>query len=323
LKVPHFQPARFLKSGHRQTLYGSLVPARQRLRGTVLHHIQLSDNDVLVVHDNCPDSWRDGGSVVILLHGLTGSHHSGYMVRCAAKLNKRGVRTFRVDHRGCGAGVSLATQPYHAGKIDDLQAVVETVERLCPGSPVSLVGFSLSGNLVLRYLGNVPDSLPQCLHRAVAVCPPVDLQRCTEYLQESAVGKRYDRYFTRRLVAEVSSGPMWRTDLPLATSPTGPQRLQEFDDLFTAPAWGFNSALHYYAEASSISHLGQIQIQTMILAAEDDPVVDAEPLRNLPVPNNVKVCLTKHGGHLGFVGRQSGDPDRRWMDWRVVEWLTR
>jgi len=319
--VRPFVPARLLRSGNRQTIFGSLFPARPSITGTTIRQILMEDDDSLILHDDCPPGWRPGGHTAILMHGLSGCHQSGYMVRCASKLLQRGVRTFRLDHRGCGAGETLARYPYHAGRTDDVAAIVNSVEKICPDSPISLVGFSLSGNLLLRYLGQHPESLPLCLFRAVAVCPPVDLQQCTDYMSQTSAGQRYDWYFTRRLIAQVVNSPMWRDTLPLAGVQHAPRRLFEFDELFTAPASGFDSAHHYYSEASSRDHLHRIRVHTTILASSDDPVVDPRPLQSVRLPENVQLLLSRHGGHLGFIGRSGVDPDRRWMDWRVVEWL--
>jgi len=260
--------------------------------------------------------------VVLLMHGLAGCHQSGYMVRTAAKLLHRNIRVFRMDHRGCGAGEHLAENPYHAGRIRDLEAAIRMLERLCPSSPVSVAGFSLSGNLLLRYLGDDPATLPLSLFRAVAICPPVDLKHCVEQLKTTRMGQRYDWYFARQLVNQLAGKPQWREDVPLATAKRPPRTIIEFDELYTAPASGFASAEHYYAEASAKSFIGNISVPTTILAAEDDPMVCSAPLKQLKLPSNVTLCLTRHGGHLGFKGRKGVDPDQRWMDWRVVEWLT-
>lgn len=319
--IPAFQPARGLSSSHAQTLLGTLFSGSCSIAGTTARRVRLEDGDMIVLHDDCPNVWNRGDHVVLMLHGLCGSHQSGYMVRLTRRLNTLGVRTFRMDHRGCGAGLDLARKPYHAGRTEDLSTAVQTVERLCPGSPISLVGFSLSGNLLLKYLGQRPDRLPLSLFRAVAVCPPIDLQACTTRLQETTMGQRYDWYFTRKLVSQIADSPQWRDDVPLASSRRPPRRLYDFDDLYTAPASGFESADHYYEEASAVDVISRIRVHTTILASEDDPVVSPEPLKSVKLPPNLTLCLTKHGGHLGFIGRAGIDPDRRWMDWRLVDWL--
>ncbi len=319
--ITAFSPARGLSNGHLQTLLGSFIPSRPTLLGTTQRKLRLPDDDFLVLHDDRPTVWEREDHVVLLLHGLAGCHNSGYMVRTSSKLQAKGIRTFRMDHRGCGAGSQLAKSPYHAGRIDDLDAAIRMIERLCPGSPISVVGYSISGNLVLRYLGEYAQRVPMSVFRAVAVCPPIDLNHCVRALQRSSLGERYDWYFTRSLLQHVVSGPMWRDDVPLALMKRLPRRLYDFDDVFTAPACGYDSAEHYYAMASSKPVISDIRVHTTILASKDDPLVCASPLADVRLPVNVRLHLTDHGGHLGFVGKKGVDPDRRWMDWRVIEWL--
>lgn len=316
-----FVPARGFSNGHAQTLLGTLLPLNVRLTGTTQRKLRLDDDDFIVLHDDRPMAWERGDHVVLLMHGLAGCHNSGYMVRTASKLHLRGVRTFRMDHRGCGAGSQLAKRPYHAGRTDDLDAAIRMIERLCPGSPISVAGYSISGNLLLRYLGEYGSDASLSLFRAVAVCPPIDLQQCIETLDRSRFGARYNYYFTRRLLDHVAAGPLWRDDLPLAAMARLPRRLYEFDDVFTAPASGYRSADHYYEQASAKNVIGDIRVHTTILASADDPLVCPAPLCETSLPTNVRMIVTNHGGHLGFIGRSGIDPDRRWMDWRVIEWL--
>ena len=320
-EVPPFVPAAGLGGGHRQTLAGSLFNGSADFPGTVQRKVRVSDNDYIVLHDDQPNKWDHGGQVALLLHGLSGCHGSGYMMRIADKLNRRCVRSFRMDHRGCGAGEGLAENPYHAGRIDDLHRAIHSIENLCPGSSISIVGFSLSGNLLLRYLGDRSFDHSLNVFRAVAVCPPVDLRLCVRQLSKTRAGQRYDWYFTRQLINQLAGGPQWREDLPLAQVRQRPRRLYDFDEMYTAPASGFDSADDYYQFASANRYLSTINVPTTILAAQDDPLVSSEPFYDLDLPSTVNLCLTKYGGHLGYIGRQDGDPDRRWMDWRVIDWL--
>lgn len=319
--VPEFRPARGLWGAHLQTLWGTIFPARTRITGTTERRLRLDDGDLIVMHDNSAPTWQRGDHTVLLMHGLCGSHQSGYMVRLTNHLLSQGIRVFRMDHRGCGAGALLARNPYHAGRIEDVAAAVQMIERLCPGSPISLAGFSLSGNLLLRYLGENPDQLPLSLFRAVAVCPPIDLHQCAFRLNSSAMGQRYDWYFTRQLISQIANGPQWKDHVPLATVRRPPRRLYDFDELYTAPASGFDSADDYYTRASAVQVIDRIRVHTTILASEDDPVVCVKPFLDLRLPTNVALCLTRHGGHLGYIGRSGVDPDRRWMDWRLIDWL--
>ncbi len=319
--VPRFVPAAGLKNPHAQTIYGVFRPAKPKLRHTVQRRLRFADGDHAVLHDDKPVRWRRGDHVALLMHGMAGCHESGYMVRTAAKLMQKNVRVFRMDHRGCGAGAMLAQNPYNAGRIRDVEAAIRMLERLCPGSPVSVAGFSLSGNLLLRYLGEDPESLPLSLFRAVAVCPPIDLQHCVERLGTTRMGQRYDWYFARQLISNIVDTPLWREDLPLAYTKRPPRRIVEFDEFYTAPASGYRSAEHYYADASARDFVSSIRVHTSVLVSEDDPLVCSDPWHSMSLPANITLCMTKHGGHLGFVGRKGTDPDNRWMDWRVVDWL--
>ena len=319
--TPPFIPAAGLANRHLQTLFASAIPGRIRFADTVQRTLRLSDGDYVVLHDDQPDGWKWGDPTALLLHGISGCHRSGYLMRIAAKLNARGIRSFRMDHRGCGAGHGLAEKPYHAGRIADLHGAIGLVESLCPSSDISVAGFSLSGNLLLRYLGDQTYIPSPSLFRAVAVCPPVDLQHCVRQLSATRTGQRYDWYFTRRLINQIACGPQWREDLPLAQTNHMPCRLYDFDELYTAPASGYQSADDYYFHASAKNVLRSIRVPTTILAAKDDPLVDYRPLLDVKLPLDITLCLTMHGGHLGFVGRRHVDPDRRWMDWRVIDWL--
>lgn len=319
--VPQFVPALGLGCAHRQTLWATLFPGRVKIADTTERRLRLDDGDLVVMHDNRPATWQRGDHCVLMLHGLGGSYQSGYMVRLANRLTSQGIRTFRMDHRGCGAGAQLARNPYHAGRTEDVASAIQMVERLCPGSPISLAGFSLSGNLLLRYLGEQPETLPLSLFRAVAVCPPIDLHQCASTLSSSSMGQRYDWYFTRRLISQIAQGPQWKDHLPLASVRRPPRRLYDFDELYTAPAAGFESADDYYTQASAIRVIDRIRVHTTILASADDPVVCPRQFRDLVLPPNVTMCMTSGGGHLGFIGRAGVDPDRRWMDWRLMDWL--
>ena len=319
--VPEFQPAFGLRNSHVQTIAGSLSFGSRAIPDAVQRRLTFADGDVAIVHDNKPAGWNRGDHVALLMHGMAGCHQSRYMVGTSARLLAKGVRVFRLDHRGSGAGKLLSRRPYHAGRIRDVEAAIRMLERLCPGSPVSVAGFSLSGNLLLRYLGEDPGTLPLSLFRAVAVCPPIDLLHCVEKLAETRIGQQYDWYFARQLMNHIADSPLWREDLPIAKMKRLPRRIIDFDELYTAPASGFQSARDYYSAASAKPFVSQIRVHTAVLVAEDDPLVSSEPWLSTQVPHNVSLCVTKHGGHLGFLSRRGPDSDGRWMDARVVDWL--
>ena len=314
-----FHPHPLFRTGHLQTLAGIWLPQGLPAESAAQHHVTLADGDRVVLHDDCPATWQAGARTALLIHGLAGNHASPYMVRIARKLNARGERTFRMDLRGCGAGLGLARLPYHSGRSEDAIAALATIATLCPGSPTTLIGFSLGGNITLKLLGEDPASVPAQLDRAVAVCPPVDLLACVKNL-ERGVNRWYDRHFVVLLREQLAALRRLIPDAPILAATARPRGVFEFDEAFTAPVCGFGTAANYYRLCSSAQFIPDIRVPTSILAAADDPLVPPDVFRELRLSPAVKLHLPNSGGHLGFIGRRNGDPDRRWMDWRVVEW---
>ena len=314
---PPFRPHPLLRGGHAQTIAGVYLPSGRERYAAAQHRLQLEDGDQIVVHDDCPTDWKPGGRAVLLIHGLGGCHGSPYMVRITRKLIARGVRVFRMDLRGWGAGAKLAQQPFHAARIDDISTVIERVQEIAGQSCLCVAGFSLGGNMLLKLLGT--RSIDG-VDRAIAVGPPIDLMYCCSNL-ERGMGRLYDRNYARFLWNHVRERAK---DVPIcgqAIQQRPPRQIVEFDERFTAPWGGFDSVEHYYDTASAKGSLSGIRIRTTILTADDDPVVPGEIFDKVETSGSVTIHRTTHGGHLGYIGRRNGDPDRRWMDWRVVEWV--
>lgn len=320
--IPEFRPSLAFRTGHLQTL-GALWWPHGEMAGCVPQRlVELPDGDRIVLHDDCPAGWHAGGRVALLIHGMAGCHSSPYMRRIARKLNGRGVRVFRMDLRGSGAGMGLARGSYHSGRSEDAAAALREIGRQCPQALLAVVGFSLGGNITLKMLGEGKEELPANLDRAAAVCPPTDLLACVTALSQG-VNRWYDRYFARLLVEQVAVRRRLVPDLHATDFNATPRGVWEFDAAFTAPVGGFGTAENYYRTCSSAQFIPNIRLPTLILAAADDPLVPPEGLESVPVPSAVTRHIAPSGGHLGFIGRRNGDPDRRWMDWRVVEWVTR
>ncbi|WP_417847978.1 YheT family hydrolase [Thalassoglobus sp.] len=302
-----------------QTILGACISGITSPREiSVRRHVHLDDGDCLLLIDDLPVSdWQNGNDVAILVHGLGGSSESPYVRRIAAKLRSEGMRTFRLNLRGCGEGKGLARNLYHAGRTEDLQGAIEEIQRLCPGSTIHLGGFSLGGNIVLKWLGERPEEAAQLVHRAIAVNPPVRLADCTD-----AIGKKifgfYDRYFAKMLYRQLQQsfdGKLDQSQFP------PPRRIIEFDETITAPRTGFDSAQHYYETCSAAPVIYDILVPTMILSAADDPLIPARILQELDLPDSIHLHVAESGGHLGYYSRGAVDPDRWWMDWRVLDWF--
>lgn len=322
-EIPPFESLPLLKGGHRQTLAAFLWSGASHGRTGRRHTLKLPDGDELILHDDCPANWRPSAPVVLLLHGLAGSYLSAYMIRIATKLRALGVRTFRLDHRGCGAGSDLAQRPYHAGRSDDVFEALSFIHQQCRGSLLGIVGFSLSGNMLLKMLGESEyrSILPRELACSVAVNPPIDLEASAQRL-EARENRRYDRHFVKLLVNDVARRLRLHPTAPRPLYQSAPSTLRVFDDQYTARVSGFAGVDDYYAKCSARHFIPTIAVPTLILTASDDPLVPSAAFETLDGPSAVTVHIAAGGGHLGYLARRHRDPDCRWMDWRVIDWLS-
>jgi len=318
--IPPFRPHPLLRGPHRQTIAATYMPVRLHPMGTKTHEVLLNDGDRIVVHDDCPVTWNAGDRAALLMHGLGGCHASPYMLRIAAKLKSRGVRAFRMDLRGCGAGFDKARGHYHAGKTEDLLALLQYLQDLCPATPLSLLGFSMSGNIVLKLLGEMEDGVPEQIDSAVAVAPPIDLLECAYHLRKGP-NRFIDQTFMRRLHMALQKRRRAVADLHDRRLRPLPARLFQFDDQYTAPLIGYSGAKEYYTRCSSAPLLTRVQVPTLLLTSADDPVIPVQMFERYRLSPAIRLHITSHGGHVGFISAGGQDPDRRWLDWRIIDWI--
>ena len=360
LDFPPFRPHPLVRGGHLQTILGCYLPGQVQVLG-VQRRVPLWDGDEIVLHDDGPSpsllagtkpgpgaplagsdsddrelltpgycdgkrygssdqNWQSGDPVAILIHGLGGCHQSGYMRRCSEKLRARGVRVFRMDLRGCGAGAALARNALHAGRSEDAAAALAFVVEHCPDSPVHLVGFSMGANIVLKLAGELGSDVPPNLASVMAVAPPIDLVECSRNMQRG-LNRYYDRTFVRGLVQHVRRREQLVPDALSRPLVPHPRKLVEFDSLFTAPLSGFADVNDYYTRASSGPLLAKITVPALVIAAASDPIVPVLSFEQASFSPTTQLIITPCGGHLGFIAASGPDPDRRWIDWRVVEWI--
>jgi predicted alpha/beta-fold hydrolase len=314
-----FAPLPLLSNPHVQTLLGHFLPAPGVPYTTRPWTIVLPDGDGLVLHDTTPPTWREGEAIAVLAHGLTGSHASRPIRRLACLLVARGTRVVRLDLRGAGAGLPLARRGYHAGCSEDVRCALEAIHHQAPISPLWLVGVSLGGNAVLKLAGEASDRPVPHLRRVGALNPPIDIERCSQLISQ-AKNRLYEKFFVRGLVSDVQARQRLFADLPALAFPPR-LSLRDFDDLYTAPAWGFASALDYYRQASALSYIPRIRVPTLILTARDDPFIAPEPFEEVKPAEVVTIRMVPHGGHLGYLSWE-GIARARWAEYRMVDWLT-
>ena len=310
-----FRPLPLLGNPHVQTVLGNLMSWTRDRHVSVQRSVPLPDGDALAVHDSVPATWQSGRPIAVLVHGLSGCHRSSYLRRVANQLGAAGVRVVRLDLRGTGAGMKLARRFYNAACSDDVRAVLDALHEEQPTSPLILIGFSLGGNIVLKLAGEARKRPVPGMIAVAAVAPPIDLVRCSELIERQPF---YDRFYVRQLIAQVGQHARHFPEVPLVAFPAR-TCLREFDDLYTAPRWGFASALDYYRRASSLPLIEGIDVPCLILTARDDPFIALEPFLALKPAAAVTIEIAPHGGHLGFLG-WDGQGGVRWAEARVVSW---
>ena len=315
----NFLPFPLLHGPHLQTIVAAKLALWRREPPGEVQVVTLPDGDRLALVVSTPWSWRPEHPSVLLLHGLCGCHQSSYMMRLALKLWQCGIRAIRMNMRGCGAGVGLARQPYHSGRSPDVLAVLEALRQQSPQSPVTLLGFSLGGNVMLKFAGELGRQAEELCTQVIAVCPPADLAACSRLLAKPS-NRLYERYFMRRLLAAVAERHRLFPDLAPVHLPER-LSLYQFDNRYTAPQCGFADADDYYERSSAAPLAPHVTVPCRILFAEDDPFIDATVFDGAALPANVEVVRTPKGGHLGFLGRPGRPGGYRWMDACLLDWI--
>jgi predicted alpha/beta-fold hydrolase len=315
-----FRPLPGLGNPHAQTILGTLWSGRVRPLQSRTHLVRLRDGDSLLLYDSVPAGWTSAGWAALVLHGLGGSHQSGTVRRMTAALLAEGFRVARVNLRGAGTGLPFARRLYHGGCSDDARAAAEFLAGLAPHTPLVLIGFSLGGNVALKLAGEAALHPLPGLGGVAAISAPLDMPRCCAMLARPG-NRFYDRWYTGKLTNQVRRHRRIFADLPAVSFPRG-LTLREFDDTFTAPAWGFADALDYYRKASSLTWVPQIRVPAYLVTSRDDPFIAVESFEDLPAREGLTVQIAECGGHLGFLG-DDGAGGVRWAERRVLDWALR
>ncbi|MDQ2695253.1 MAG: hydrolase [Pseudomonadota bacterium] len=309
-----FQPAWWLPGPHLQTLWPALC-RRLPPVGVRRERLELADGDFV----DLDWSLNPAGPVVVILHGLEGSSASGYARGLLAAAVGRGWRAVVLHFRGCSGQPNRLARSYNAGDTVDLAAVVEELRRREPATPLAAVGYSLGGNVLLKWLGETPHGP---LAAAAAVSVPFVLDLAAQRLQRG-FSRLYQRHLLRNLKAAYRRKFRHRGDLPLPLAGlAGLGDFYAFDDRVTAPLHGYAGVHDYYARASCRPYLKNIRTPTLILHALDDPfmlpavVPDAAGLSPW-----VTLELSRHGGHVGFVAGRLPWRPRYWLEERIPAFL--
>ncbi|MDX5404339.1 MAG: alpha/beta fold hydrolase [Bacteroidota bacterium] len=288
-----YLPNPLLRNGHVHTIYPALFRRVQK-RYNRRERIVLSDGDFLDVDLLISGNPR----VVLLIHGLEGSSESKYMLGATKFYSDRGYDIAALNLRSCSGEMNLAQRLYHHGVTDDVH---EALEWLAPSyKKVYLMGFSLGGNLVLKYLADQNFTIPGNVRSGVAVSAPVDLPSCVKEVHKRSRKLYHDR-FLRDLKEKIRQKAL-QQPTPNAQLVDRIRTLKEFDDFFTAPIHGFRDANDYHQKASSLQDLPNLRRPALLLNALDDPILGhgCFPQKEVEKTRDLYAIYPKFGGHVGF-----------------------
>jgi predicted alpha/beta-fold hydrolase len=332
-KEMRFEPHRWLRSGHAQTIGAAFarrtfrlpegeerlfrVDAESQLRGVC--HWRMEKPQGAQASPALPERRKDV-PVIVVVHGLEGSCDSNYARGIANKAWAIGFHAVRLNQRNCGGTERLTPTLYNSGLSDDYRAVLE--DLIDEGfQKIFFVGYSMGGNLVTKMAGELGECAPKELRGLVAVCPALDLSACADALEERT-NYLYQRHFVRGLMERYRRKSELFPERYARNGFGKIRTVREFDDAITAPCFGYKDAEEYYEAAGAKKVIGKVAVPVLMITAQDDPFVPYVSFLAARVEANprVRFVAPEHGGHCGFVSRWSGE-ERFWAEERAVEFV--
>ena len=267
--------------------------------------------------------WVKAGNerLVIFTHGLESNSHARYIQTMGNHLLATGHDIVAWNLRNCANGEPCQQNAhYHSGISEDLELVIEHILKTHHYRQIVLIGFSMGGNITLKYLGEKGPDLPTEITKAIAISTPLDLLSCS-YTLLTFPNIFYGRHFLSTILHKVREQRSSIEALGLDVDKLLTARnLREFDNWFTAPVHGFHSEDHYYTSCSSKPLLKNIRIPALLISAYDDPILSSECYPTTAEINNplITTLYTQHGGHVGFYTARKTEP---WLEDKLDKFL--
>ncbi len=322
-----FIPRRGLRNGHLQTIAGNFLPRRLTLPEptSLLVEVEGPVAGYGPTQVLCHCHWQNEGVraqrlSVVLVHGLEGSSSSQYVLGNAARAWNAGMNVVRMNMRSCGGTEELSPTIYHSGRSEDVAAVVEAL--VAHGAEaIALVGYSMGGNLVLKYAGELGADLRPEVRALAGVSPLLDLAPSSDALHEFQ-NRIYERRFLRAMLARVRRKAKLFPELYSTQGLETIRSMRDFDGQIVARYGGFRDADDYYASVASSQWVASLPVPTLIIHSLDDPFLRMLPeTRNSLLTNpHIRYLETKHGGHCAFLEPAIND-DGYWAEKTLLNFL--
>jgi len=341
LLVPEFEPHPLLRNEHAMTIAAALVPRRFDFPPLEARRFQVEQDSWLLGHCHWQPGKRKEAPVLVLVHGLEGSSDSNYMRGIAEKAFHRGFHVVRLNQRNCGGTEALTPTLYNSGMSGDYRAVFQELSNADGFEQIFFAGYSMGGNLVTKMAGEFADAVPRALRGVCAVCPALDLGACADALERTE-NYLYQRRFVSGLMERYARKQKLYPER-YQLNGLGPIRtVRQFDDVITAPQFGYRDAQDYYEHVGAKRVAAQIRVPFLMITAQDDPFVpyasflaakisdDSAPSSGFCAMNSapssgfcamnpaIRFVAPEHGGHCGFISRHAG-AERFWAEQRIVD----
>jgi predicted alpha/beta-fold hydrolase len=311
---PQYKAKGIFKNTHVNTIYPAVFRPMPQLTYQ-RERLHTPDGDFLDV------DWSKSGNdrLIIALHGLEGSANKPYIAGMARYFSKRGWDALGLNFRGCSGEPNLLLRSYHVGETGDLKWLINQVLSRFNYRQIGLVGYSLGGNVLLKYLGERPADIPPQVIGGVAFSVPCDVQSCN-----AEIDKRHNKIYRQRFLVSLNE-KMQEKARRFPGQFTLPEKMPKnfghFDDVFTAPVHGFKNAVDYWARNSSLQFLPTLARPALMVNAQDDTFLapSCYPYELAEKTPNFYLECPKYGGHAGFVSRL---PDGAyWSEKRAFQFL--
>jgi uncharacterized protein len=316
-----YQAPFWLPDGHSQTIFPSVF---RKVIGVnyVRERINTPDGDFLDVDFSEKHSFIHSGyaprphSLIVLSHGLEGNTSRQYITGIVKNFNTHGFDCLAWNFRSCSGEINQTKRFYHSGATDDLETIIK--HSLSKGyDKIYLIGFSLGGNLTLKYLGEKGQNLYPEIQKAVTFSVPLHLSSSSKKIGWLYT-KRFNKSLTKKILEKSQRFPEFQID---TSNIAKIKTLKDFDDAYTSQLHGFIDAEDYYERNSSLYFLDKINIPTLIINAQNDPFLSKEcfPFEKIKTMEKIYFQAPEMGGHCGFY-----PVDYRgvlWSEKRALEWV--
>jgi len=299
----NYNPPFIFRNYHLATIYASMVRKVPEISQT-RERIELEDGDFIDIDWSFPKEGK-ADELVVILHGLEGNSQRPYVKGMAHKFITNGWDAAAVNLRGCSGEINRLYRSYNAGASEDLKEIIDHILRSRNYSSITLVGFSLGGNLLLKYLGE-GNKIAAQVKAAVAISTPCDLYQSLKRLEEPN-NFLYSRRFVKKLKKQLHLRSSKFPNELSAKDIAGLNSLYAIDDIYTGKAHGFINARDYYEKSSALNFIPQIKTPTLLINAKNDAFLSANssPLEMAEKNSYFYLETPEWGGHVGFL--QKGD----------------